>query len=201
MTAATPVPPPWRLRGDATLILYRRGVLAFIRYAESNVGPYQELLWLAPFRRGPAGRAHTIPQIFVSSEPSARSGRANWGLPKELAVFAVEALGPRSERVTVSRAGQRIVAFVRSWPRWALPLDATRIPARLRRLVQTSAGRRFETVPEGRGRCAVTCVSDLEVNGELLPEAQSSRWRLGLCLKQFELCFPPARISAGHVHA
>ena len=96
MTALTPVPPPWSLQGDATLILYRRGVLAFIRYAESNVGPYQELLWLAPFRQGPGGRAHTIPKIFVSSEPSARSGRANWGLPKELAVFAVDAMGPSS---------------------------------------------------------------------------------------------------------
>jgi len=194
-SAQTQVPPPWTLRGDATLVLYRRGILAFIDYRQSNVGPYRELLWLAPFRPGPLGRAHTIPQIFVSSEASAQSGRANWGLPKELAVFRVDSLGPNSERVQVSRSGQPIATFVRSWPGWSLPLDARRIPAQLRRLVQTSAGRCFETLPEGRGHCSLTCVSRLEVNQELLPEAQSSRWRLGICLRHFELCFPHSKLS------
>lgn len=195
MTAQASAPPPWTLQGDATLVLYRRGILAFIRYAESNVGPYQELLWLAPFRQSPWGRAHTVPRIFVSSEASAQNGRANWGLPKELAVFRSDCLGASSERVQVSRQGQPIISFVRSCPRWALPFDANRLPARLRRLVQTSAGRCFETVPEGRGRFALTRVSALEVNRELFPHAQNSQWRFGLCLKHFELRFPPPRIS------
>lgn len=197
MPAQASVPPPWNLHGDASLIVYRRGILAFIRYAGSNVGPYQELLWLAPFRRGPGGRAHRVPRIFVSTQASAWNGRANWGLPKELAVFRVEPLGPRVERVQVSRPGQPIVSFVRSWPDWALPFAADRIPARLRRLVQTSAGLCFETVPEGRGRFALAPVCELEVNRELLPDAQSSRRQFGICLKQFELCFPRPKISPG----
>jgi hypothetical protein len=55
-------------------------------------------------------------------------------------------------------------------------------------------GRSFDTVPEGRARFRLTQVSELEVNRQLLPQARSSRRRLGIDLSPFELLFPAARI-------
>jgi hypothetical protein len=187
-------PAPWTLRGSAIALVFRRGVLAFIRYTESNVGPYDELLWLAPFQRGPEGRAHQVPAIFVSSQASAQSGRANWGLPKELAEFRVSALTAESELVQVTRAGRHIASFVRGRPHGRLPVEFSKLPARARRLVQISDGRGFHTVPAARARLGLTLVSDLQVNRELLPHARSSRWRLGLQMSSLELLFPVARL-------
>jgi hypothetical protein len=188
-------PPPWRLRGDATAIFFPRGILLFVRYADSNVGPYDELLWLELFQRSPAGRGHHVPLIFVSSDASAQSGRANWGLPKELAEFRVSVLDADLEAVLVTRAGQHVAAFVRGRRPGRLPIDLGRLPGALRRLLQISEGRVFATVPEARGRISLTRVFDLQVNRQLLPHAGSSRWRLGAHLSSFELRFPAARIS------
>lgn len=186
--------PPWTLRGDATVIPFRRGVLAFLRYAESNVGPYDELLWLAPFRRGPGGRANRVSAIFVSSEASVRGGRANWGLPKQLAVFRVSRQQGELERVEVTVEGQALASFVRHCPRGVLPLDASKLPRRVRRLVQLHEGRYFETVPEARGKLQLTRVAELEVNRLLLPDAHSSPGRLAVHLSELELRVPAARI-------
>jgi hypothetical protein len=194
--AAGVVPPPWTLRGNATVIPFRRGVLAFVRYAESEVGAYDELLWLAPFRRSPRGRAHHVAPIFVSSEASVRGGRANWGLPKELAVFTVSSEGPAEERVEISSAGQPLASFVRHCPRARLPLSLNWVPAWARRLVQVAGGSCFETVPEGRGYCQLTRISELEVNRERLPDACAGRSWLGLYVDDFELRFPAARVTA-----
>jgi hypothetical protein len=73
-------------------------------------------------------------------------------------------------------------------------MDLSGIPSRARKLVQVSDGRAFETVPELRARVRLTRVSELEVNRELLPHAQNSRWQLGMHLSPFELFFPAARI-------
>ncbi len=186
---------PWTLRGDATVLPFRRGTLAFLRYTASSVGPYDELLWLQPFQRGPSGRAHHVSAIFVSSEASVRGGRANWGLPKELAVFRVRPQQAGVERVEVTYAGRQLASFLRAPFRAGLPLDLGQLPAAARRLVQHQQGRRFETVPEGRGRCGLVRIAQLKVDRDLLPDAHDSRWRLGLQLSDVELLFPAAKVS------
>jgi len=148
----------------------------------------------SPFQRGPAGRAHRVSAIFVSSEASAQSGRANWGLPKELAEFRVSELAAGSEAIQVTRAGRHIASFVRSQPHARLRFDFGKLPAHARRLVQISDVRTFHTVPQARARLRPTIVSQLKVNRELLPDARSSRWRIGMHLSPFELVFPVARI-------
>jgi hypothetical protein len=189
-------PPPWTLRGNATLICQRRGILAFVQYTESNVGPYDELLWLAPFQRGPTGRAHRVPAILVSSEASARDGRINWGLPKELARFERTQLGADRELVRVTRAEQPVASFVRTAPRAGLPLDLRLLPRRARTLVQVLDGYCFETVPAARGAVRLTSVSQLRVNGDWLPEARGGRWRPAIHVSSFALFFPAARVFA-----
>jgi hypothetical protein len=114
--AATPddggfPPPPWRLRGEACATVWRvpvhvvRGFVpepvravafggrAFIvtglaRYGAGSLLAYDELLagvWVRLGRR----MGFTVTHAWVNDARSRDGGRALWGIPKELAAFAV----------------------------------------------------------------------------------------------------------------
>jgi hypothetical protein len=100
--------PPWRVRmssliwwhaatpaaGEALpvpLVARKgRGVTSagFIRYADTPVGPYDEVMGVpVSVQGGRLGRVH-IPFIAVDSLPSVHAGRAHWALPKVFADFS-----------------------------------------------------------------------------------------------------------------
>jgi Acetoacetate decarboxylase (ADC) len=59
----------------------------FIRYDDSPVGPYSEVMASPCLARGgKRGHVH-VPFIAVDSVPSVHAGRAHWALPKVLATF------------------------------------------------------------------------------------------------------------------
>ena len=67
-------------------------VAALIRYLDSPVGAYSEVLacphlLAGALRRGVLARVH-VPFIAVDSNASVHGGRAHWALPKALAAFA-----------------------------------------------------------------------------------------------------------------
>jgi hypothetical protein len=212
MTAPAPVPAPWTLRGDAHVLLARAprratarlgarvslnagglGVLAFIRYTESNVGAYDELLWLSPWalRVGHA-RLHTVPRIYVSSAASLHDGRRNWGFPKELASFEVdEARG--TERVRVTGTTGTIAAFEVATGGRSLAVDAGRWPGALLALGQVLDGRLFRTRPRVRGRLHGARSSRLSSSAELVGLMPASGLA-ALSLLDFTLVFPPAEV-------
>lgn len=91
------VPAPWSLALQGVVVFLRdtappgRGLLArysavaWVDYASSNVGPYRELLYAERVirRRGrPTGPS--VLDIWVTSQASAISGNANWGLTKSV---------------------------------------------------------------------------------------------------------------------
>ena len=67
------------------------GIIMIVRYSDSPVGPYDELLYSLPFKQPQHGlevlAPRRLPVIYVSSEASLRNGRENWGIRKELADF------------------------------------------------------------------------------------------------------------------
>ena len=73
------------LRGRRTLPVTVGGL---IRYRETPVGPYHEVLASPVVLAGPKGPEASVPFIAVDSLPSVRGGRENWALPKTLARFA-----------------------------------------------------------------------------------------------------------------
>src|SRR5213596_1104261 len=101
------VPPLWRLTGRGYILLYRwfprdfvsdqgqvpqtlagsfRGgasAVMVVNYENSGVGPYRDLLFIP----GLFERGFSITRIYVSTPASVASGRANWGIPKQLADF------------------------------------------------------------------------------------------------------------------
>lgn len=77
---------PQALRDRPTIPLT---VGAFVRYLDTPVGPYGEVL-AAPVLLAEAPLpAACVPFIAVDSLPSIRGGRENWDLPKTLARFAL----------------------------------------------------------------------------------------------------------------
>jgi acetoacetate decarboxylase len=213
-----PVPPPWTLQGDAHLLLAwmppgapagaqlvpagctlrPRGVGAFIfiRYAASNVGPYDELLWLPPWGlRFDGVWRHSVTRIFVSSEASLVNGRANWGIPKELARFSVTPLGPCAAAVHVSAGTAPVASFTIAWSRRSVPANLGALPVAARTLVQELGGRRFQLAPSARGCLHATRFSDLDVNATLFPDVTRGRKLAAFSLRDFVMTFPVPCVS------
>jgi hypothetical protein len=146
---------PAAVRGRPTLPVT---VGALIRYRETPVGPYREVLgspvllaeWPLP--------AASIPFIAVDSEASVHGGRANWRLPKTLARFDWPASTGGSFELDAEGAGWSVHATVDARPR-RLPVAAV---VRTRQDDETA----FTTRARGRARPASVA---LETRGATLP--------------------------------
>jgi hypothetical protein len=174
LQAVTVPPAPWETRADVVVWLHPaapdaahhlpealRGrptipltVGAFVRYRETPVGPYGEIL-AAPVLLAEAPLpAACVPFIAVDSLASIRGGRENWDLPKTLARFAFGAGTASAEG-----DGWRVDARIRARPR-ALPI---RLPLRDR---QPAAGL-IDILAAGRAQPAIV---ELDVSGPQLPQ-------------------------------
>lgn len=171
--------------------------MLFMRYADSNVGAYDELLWVDAWGLSVGGsRRHTVSRIYVSTEASVFNGRVNWGIPKELAVFNVTSLGALSERVEVTSTLGPVASFSYRSSRRSLPVNAGLLPARWRSLVQVSDGRSFETAPSARGRMHRARFSELSVNPLSFPDVKQGRVLGAFSLRNFEMSFPAPQIES-----
>lgn len=93
--------PPWTLRGDAFVFCDRvldghLGVRAFVCYARSPVGAYNEMASAVLTQRGPS-----IKEMPVTLAASMTGGRQNWGYPKTL------------ESIEWTRGGNRVLVGAR----------------------------------------------------------------------------------------
>jgi hypothetical protein len=142
---------PDALRGRATIPLT---VGAFVRYRDTPVGPYGEIL-AAPVLLAEAPLPPAcVPFIAVDSLASIRGGRENWNLPKTLARFAFGAGTASAEG-----DGWRVDARIRARPRAV----AVRLPLRDR---QPAAGL-IDILAAGRAQPATV---ELDVAGPQLPQ-------------------------------
>lgn len=154
---------PWSCRCEAVVWLGRGGRAAraafppalgggralvtvggFVRYQETPVGPYDEVLGMVGGHRGvrPFG---SVGFMAVDSAASLVGGRTNWAMPKTLASFS----GAIADRATFSGAGDGPVSWrVQATPRVVGP----RLPLRAR----TVARQQF---PDGVVRDSVLTAS------------------------------------------
>ncbi|CAF1400424.1 unnamed protein product [Rotaria magnacalcarata] len=63
------------------------GGMLLVRYTDSPVGPYDELLFIPGYYQFRDKNYYRISQIYVSSIDSVVNGRRNWNVPKKLARF------------------------------------------------------------------------------------------------------------------
>ncbi|KAJ7185428.1 hypothetical protein C8R46DRAFT_1207589 [Mycena filopes] len=67
------------------------GLVQVISYAESPVGPYDELIYTpGRWKYSDGSKAFRITQIYVSTKESTLNGRKNWNIPKLRADFDIK---------------------------------------------------------------------------------------------------------------
>jgi hypothetical protein len=175
----------------------RQGVMMFVDYAESPVGPYQELLWIpCKFRFG--GRPRwSITRIFVSSWESVVNGQANWGIPKDRARFDI-AVNGSERRVTVEQDGRQFaeLRFRERGP--SVPLVAPgRIIESIAGLAQHRAGATYFYTPSAMGWVRPGSLLEARFDGERFPDLALSRVEAVVRVTKFRLTFPVPRIEPG----
>ena len=210
-------PAPWSLTGRGYIVLLRSprdaaatgtpdalatakrsgpALMMFVDYATSGVGPYRELLYIpGRFREGD-GHHWSITRIVVSSEASVRAGRANWGIPKELADFDLRPAAGGGERITVTRGDRTLAELEFDAPGLRLPGGGGLLPAPLRRMVQYRHDRRYLFTPGARGPIAWTALRSLVTDGEYFPALGPECVLAALAAPDFKLTFPAAAVQA-----
>jgi len=165
-----------------------------VRYRDSPVGPYDELLWASATHPSPAGPRPQVQQIVVSSEASVRWGRQNWGIPKGLARFEwQEGKGGQQVRVYAPEGNLLAhLAFSTHGP--TLPVSTAPIPARFRTLAQPvldaapNAGWLLTPVA-ATGKAQPAHLTVLDAAG-FHPSLTQLRPLLTLAIPDFQLVFP-----------
>ena len=150
---------PAALRGRRSLPVT---VGALVRYRETPVGPYHEVLASPVLLAGPKGPEAVVPFIAVDSLPSVRGGRENWALPKTLARFEWPPEPRGGFELDAEGEGWSVHATVRPRAR-RLPFAAI---ARNRQVTPAGAEIAFASSARGRARLAAV---ELETRGPTLP--------------------------------
>jgi hypothetical protein len=136
--AAALLPP--RLRDERTIPLT---IGAFIRYLDTPVGPYSEVLAAPVLLARTPLPASVVPFIAVDSLASIHGGRANWALPKTLAAFEWTTAPPELGSRAFSVRGEG----THGPSAWSV---AANVSPRRRRLPVRFPLRDVQTTPDGR---------------------------------------------------
>jgi hypothetical protein len=155
----TNAPAPWHLTGDGYVLIYKfpqdfaaahtgayeykggYGAVSLLNYHSSNVGPYQEIMFIPGQVAYPQKTGYSISKIYVSSESSVLNGQTNWGIPKELAEFEALPQVDGSGRIQVCKEGQPFVDLTIKPLGPAIPLNGAVLPP----LVQYRNGQTYIT--------------------------------------------------------
>ncbi|WP_231724547.1 hypothetical protein [Deinococcus actinosclerus] len=184
---------PWNLTGRGVVAVYggrEAGALMLVRYAQSGVGPYDELLWAS------LGGEPQVTRIVVSTQQSVVWGRRNWAIPKSRADFAWEGV-PGREQVRVTQDGRLLAHLsVRAWGP-PVPVTTAVVPAAWRTLTQPP-------LPEAEDRTSLlTTVSASGrvrparlsvIGGDFHPALLERRPLLTAGVPGFRMVFPAARV-------
>jgi hypothetical protein len=197
--ASPHAPAPWRLKAQGhVLVLRRQGELScvmLVDYLRSPVGPYRELLFMPNLARAPQ-QGLSIQKIYVSTMESVWNGRRNWGIPKELADFQVQAQARGGELWSVDVGGRCALRLaLRPLPLFA-PLATWLLPRRMRTLHQSLDGRQFTTAPSARALAQPARVLSAQVDAALFPSFSAADVLLALRVRSLRMVFPCAQESA-----
>lgn len=212
------VPAPWQLRASGYVLtvqvgeevarsprhaapsalpgaLGRWALVMFVDYADSPVGPYRELLYIPDALHPLLGARPAISKIYVSSEASVRSGRANWGIPKELAAFELASDARGRQSILMEVEGQAAFRLEISSANAGVPVSTAVLPRRPRTLRQQLDGRLFFTTLSARGRACPAHVHRVQVEPSLFPCFATPDVRAAIAMRDVAMTFPRPRVE------
>ncbi|MBO9534176.1 MAG: acetoacetate decarboxylase family protein [Solirubrobacteraceae bacterium] len=196
-------PAPWDLVGRGAILftcppkgsahrLRTPGAFTFVDYEQSGVDPYLELLYVPRFTHSGGIFGPTIDRIWVTSPRSVVSGRANWGIPKDLAAITRDDGSDGTERWEARLPGGETLGALTLRP-YGPPLPVAK-PRALGRLLQRMDGRRYATPISVRGRVRLARVEELTF-GAVFADLDASQVKLAVVVERFAMGFHEARIN------
>ncbi|MCS7071549.1 MAG: acetoacetate decarboxylase family protein, partial [Anaerolinea sp.] len=139
-------------------------------------------------------RAFSISRIFVETLASVVGGRANWGIPKDLAEFGSDRRPDGTEILSAQIDGRTIARLVVHPLGPCLPVDTAFLPLPM---VQRMDGQWFHTALTLRGRAQLLDVVDIETDPTSveLPSLKGIHPLLAIKLNEFDITFPQPRVE------
>jgi hypothetical protein len=212
------VPAPWSLNGHGWIVVLRLApdasarrafvheslresvggpvsLLMAVDYATAPCGPYRELLFI-PGSMSFRGRRHySISRILVSTWESVVNGRANWGIPKDRADFAITERATTT-RLAVTSAGREVCLLEFAGARGpAIPVDTAWVPRRWRTLAQRHEGRTYVYCPEARASVRAARLLHWRFDPGLFPDLSAAKVLMALRVQRFAMSFPVATLE------
>ncbi|WP_205503097.1 acetoacetate decarboxylase family protein [Rufibacter psychrotolerans] len=204
-------PPPWTLTGEGIVWLYaipkgfnrhhgfladyqtegyvgKIGAVLYFNYTTSDVGPYQELIYLPGLFRVGGKLAFSISKIYVSTLASASNGWQNWGIPKEEADFSLRKSDTGDFQLQVSRHGLPFFAAQAKPFGPALPVTTRLFP--WTRLVQQHPRGLLLTNPQLHGQAQLATTQTITADARLFPPVQHLKPLCTVVLRDVKMDFP-----------
>jgi len=208
------IKPPWKLKGDGYIILYKfnnkflednraippflkdkkvkgYGAVILVDYKESNVGPYEELLFIPGKFKHNSKKLATISRIYVSTKESVINGIENWAIPKELADFEIKEKD-KYDIINISKDDQKIASFKFKPGFLPLPINTKIMPFPL---VQKRGGKYYYTNFSGKGVGKISIIEEYNINGKFFPEITQVIPTVVIKVEGFEISFSEAEVK------
>lgn len=215
MPSTTIAPAPWSLSGEGLISLYHFpsafvkqwgfmeayqqrgykggiGALIYMDYQFSNVGPYQELMFIPGLFYLGGKWTFSISKIWVSTPESLFNGQRNWGIPKELADFSKEKLADSRYSLIVSKNNHTFFSASVKAQKLTTPFWSQIIP--LTRITQLAQHQLLLTKPKASGSIGLASIQNITADADFFPPLQHSKPLISFSVPNFQLHFPFARI-------
>jgi hypothetical protein len=207
-------PAPWRLQGNGYILLYRFtknfvknnaflsvdyfrkywglvGSVMLVDYYTSNVGAYQELLFIPSMFDFSGKKAFHISKIYVSTADSVHNGIENWGIPKELADFEIDTIDKNTKKIKAFWHGNTFFQIqVKSFG-FSFPVTTSLFPFTF---YQDLRGKTLLTKPKGKGWGRLCRIEQIKVDSHFFPDIALFSPLLAIEVRDFQLEFPPAQV-------
>ena len=210
------VPAPWSLVGSGYVVLvkFQRkfieekgfipktlessftggiGIIMYVDYISSDVGPYQELLFIPGMFSFNNRNYFSITKIYVSTTKSVINGQNNWGIPKEYADF--EFVEKNSFDYVRIRKDNHIFAELsfNSYP-CSIPCTTTLVPSGLHTLAHHYKEKTYLTTPKARGAISFAKLTGVTIDESFFPDITQGQILCTVKARNFLMMFPEASI-------
>lgn len=210
----TRYPAPWVLRGYGYILVYRfprdfvlknafmpeeeragfkggLGCVMLVNYEESNAGPYKELLFIPGRFKKREGKFYSITKIYVTTEESVENGRANWGIPKEIAEATFTSREGIGEEISFSKEGKNFFKCVLQAKGPKFPVNTRFIPGTLYQKMDNQV---FYTRFTGKGWARLASLGEVYCHQDFFPDLSLLKPLLAVKVENFDITFPRAVI-------
>jgi hypothetical protein len=207
---------PWRLKGEAFVMVYKfskdfvkensfadayqinnfdggLGTIMCVNYAESDVGPYYELLFipgtinLKKLNFNEIKSGFTISKIYVSTEASVQNGINNWAIPKEVADFQWIVLPDSKVQMIVTKNGFEFFNATFKKRSLKLPITTSFIPLKI---IEKKDEKYFLTKPTAKGNGGLAKLENIKIDEKYFPDVKSIKPLVTSHISSMEMVFP-----------